>query len=335
VIPLIARFPALARVSRVSLGSFPTPVERLDAIDANLWIKRDDRSANPLCGNKVRALEFLLGSVRAGDRVVTVGSAGSTHALAVALYGRRLDAHVLVGRWRQEMNDAATQVSARLSAMAERAPVFRSPVGAFAWATWQRVRGARWIAAGGTTPLGILGHVNAGLELIGQIDAGEIPEPRQVIVPLGTGGTAAGLLLAFAIARRPIAVVGARVVPRVVARRRRVLALANAAAKLIERRTGERVHRPRRAAFTVDHEVYGGAYGRETIEARAAADRMRAAAGIALDATYSAKAFARALHDRDHGPTLFWLTFDSRSLIAEPDAAARSLQGAPMMERRP
>jgi hypothetical protein len=38
--------------------------------------------------------------------------------------------------------------------------------------------------------------------------------------------------------------------------------------------------------------------------------------GLALDATYSAKAFAAAIaHHRNAGdPTLFWLTFDGRML---------------------
>jgi D-cysteine desulfhydrase len=55
------------------------------SLSPNLWIKRDDLCADPIGGNKVRALEFLLGSVAKDDDVVTVGSAGSTHALAVAI----------------------------------------------------------------------------------------------------------------------------------------------------------------------------------------------------------------------------------------------------------
>ncbi|HEY9225683.1 MAG TPA: pyridoxal-phosphate dependent enzyme, partial [Gemmatimonadaceae bacterium] len=169
-----------------------TPVVQLAALSPTLWIKRDDLFGNPIGGNKVRALEFLLGDVKKGDDVVTVGSEGSTHALAVAVYGKRLGARVSVGRWRQEMNPVATQVAARLASAARRAPVFRNPIGAFIWGWTQHARGAKWIAAGGSTPLGILGHVNAGLELVDQIDAGVLPEPRNVVVPLGTGGTAAG-----------------------------------------------------------------------------------------------------------------------------------------------
>lgn len=316
IIPLFARFPALARLPRVVLGTYPTPVVQLGRLAPQLWIKRDDFCADPMGGNKTRALEFLLGDVRAGDRVVTVGSAGSTHALAVVVYASRLGAHVVVGRWRQEMNATAVRVAQRLAETTDAAPIFRTPLGAYAWAWRQRRRGARWVAAGGSTPLGILGHVNAGLELVAQIDAGVLPQPERVVVPLGTGGTAAGLALAFRIARRDIHVIGVRVVPRIVGRRDRVVRLAARTARLIERMSGETVPGVRRGDLTVLHDAYGGAYGRETEIARMAAARLREDSAIELDPTYSAKAFALALNLTAGGPTLFWLTFDSRILDA-------------------
>jgi D-cysteine desulfhydrase len=313
MIPLVARYPALAALPRAELGAFPTPVGRIASVSPNLWIKRDDRCAEPLGGNKARALEFLLGEVRPGDSVVTVGSAGSTHALATATYGRRLGAKVFVGRWKQEMNSTAVDVAERVSRLAESAPVFSSPLGAYAWATGRRLRGARWIPAGGSIPLGILGHVNAGLELVRQIEEGVLPPPQFVVVPLGTGGTAAGLSLAFAIAKMRIVVVGARVVPWIVARASRVHRLAAATGRLIERVSHESVPRPAKDAIVVAHETYGGAYGRETSAARDAASRLREAAALSLDATYSAKALGKAIELAAAAPTLFWLTFDSRN----------------------
>ena len=313
-IPLVRRFPALARIPRVALTNAPTPVAPLADISPSLWIKRDDLSADPLGGNKVRSLEFLLAPVRPGDRIVTVGSAGSTHALAVATYGRLLGGRVLVGRWRQTMNPTAALVSARVAEAADRAPVFRSTVGAYAWGTLQRMRGAHWVAAGGSTPLGILGHVNAGLELVEQIDAGALPSPRYVVVPLGTGGTAAGLALAFAIAGKHIVVVGARVVPRIIGRHARVMRLARATVRLIGRRTGEQLPDMRDDAVRVVHDAYGGSYGAETAAARAAAQRLEAATGIRADASYSAKGLQVALDLAGRETTLFWLTFDPRTL---------------------
>jgi D-cysteine desulfhydrase len=313
--PLVARFPALSAIPRVELGRFPTPVEPLGALAAKLWIKRDDLGATPFGGNKVRALEFLLAGVRDGDRVVTVGSAGSTHALAVATYASALGARVIVGRWRQEMNDTAARIAARLERAAYETRLFASPLGAYLWA-WTRARGARWIAAGGSTPLGVLGHVNAGLELADQIARGETPAPAVVVVPLGTGGTAAGLALAFAIAGLNAQVLGVRVVPWVVGRRGRVLRLAHRTAALIERRTGVKLPAVTPDRVRVVNDAYGGAYGRETAAARLAAARLAEATGggLRLDATYSAKAFEVALRHASRESVLFWLTFDPRLL---------------------
>jgi D-cysteine desulfhydrase len=214
------------------------------------------------------------------------------------------------------MNDAAVHVSDRIAGVASQAPVFSAVPVAYAWALWQKARGATWIPAGGSSPLGILGHVNAGLELVAQIDAGLVPIPSTVVVPLGTGGTVAGLTLAFAIAQRGIRVVGVRVVPRLVANAAHVRRLIDGTARLIERVTRAQVVRPSSDALEVLHAEYGGAYGRETTTGRDAAERLRAAHDITLDATYSAKAFAQALTfvNDAPGPTLFWLTFDSRTL---------------------
>ena len=313
VAPLFRRFPSLGVIPRVALGRYPTPVEAVTALSPSLWIKRDDLGGRPFGGNKIRALEFLLAGVRPGDRVVTVGSAGSTHALAVSTFASALGARTIVGRWRQEMNDSAARVAAKIEQTADETRIFPAPPGAYVWA-WQRAQGATWIAAGGSTPLGILGHVNAGLELVEQIQAGDVPAPATVVVPLGTGGTAAGLALAFAIAGMDVRVVGVRVVPWIVGRRGRVLRLARRTAALIARTTGVDVPAVRRDAVNVLHDAYGGAYGRETTAAQAAAARLTGASGVRLDATYSAKAFEVALRLAAREPVLFWLTFDPRLL---------------------
>src|SRR6185295_10840742 len=44
------------------------------------------------------------------------------------------------------------------------------------------------IPPGGTTPLGTLGFVNAGLELAADVRASRLPAPRRIYVALGLGG---------------------------------------------------------------------------------------------------------------------------------------------------
>lgn len=318
-LPLVTKFPALASLPRARLGQLPTPVQRADALADGLWIKREDLSAESLGGNKVRSLEFLLGGVAAGDTVVTIGAAGSTHALATVLHARRLGAGALVYRWSQEMNDVARRVAERIT-VESHGRVHRTVVGAYVRAFAARLRGARWIPAGGSSPLGALGQVNAALELSEQIDAGLLPAPDRIVLPLGTGGTAAGLALGLAIAGLSTRVVAVRVVPKVVANASRVRRLVSRTATLIERISGAKVPLPRPEAVEIVHDFYGGAYGRETTAGAAVTRRAAEQLAIPVDPTYSAKALAAAVHaaGRDRGVTLFWLSFDGRHLVALP-----------------
>jgi len=111
-VPLLQRYPALARIPRVDLGVTETPVESVVVTGVPLLLKRDDRSATPIGGNKVRGLEWLLGPLAGDSRrpVLTVGPRGSTHALATAGFARALGAATTVVRWNQEMNEAADVV---------------------------------------------------------------------------------------------------------------------------------------------------------------------------------------------------------------------------------
>ncbi len=316
--PLLLRFPSLARIPRVALGDFPTPVNRIDlrgrALAGELWIKRDDLSASPLGGNKVRALEWLLGGIEPGDVVLTAGGEGSTHVLSTATYVFELGGTTHAVRWKHEMNPSALEVAERARAVCARVITAPGPVTGLLRAYASRRPGTHWIPPGGTSPLGMLGHVNAALELADQIARGEMPLPARVVLPVGSGGTAAGLALGFAIAGVNITVVGARVAPRIAAGRMRVLSLAHRARRFLERATSEQLARVDPSRVGILHAVYAGAYGRPLAAAEASTSLLERATGVRLDGTYSAKTFAAAytIAARDPGITLFWLTFDGR-----------------------
>jgi D-cysteine desulfhydrase len=316
--PLLLRFPSLARLPRVALGHFPTPVQQLDLpgekLAGELWIKRDDLTASPLGGNKVRALEWLLGGIEPGDVVLTAGGEGSTHILTTATYVFELGGKTHAVRWKHEMNPSALEVADRARALCERVDTAGGPLSGLVRAHISRRRGTRWIPPGGTSPLGMLGHVNAALELATQITSGEMPLPARVVLPVGSGGTAAGLALGFAIAGLNITVVGARVAPRIAAGRMRVLALAERERRFIARESGEVVARVNPRRVRVVHSAYGGAYGRALRGTEADMSKFARAVGVRLDSTYSAKGFAaaRAVASAESGITLFWLTFDGR-----------------------
>ncbi|MEO8623547.1 MAG: pyridoxal-phosphate dependent enzyme [bacterium] len=318
-----ARYPRLKEsLPRVDLRIGETPVERWTVNGVSLLAKRDDLSAHTLGGNKVRALELLLADLRPDDTLLTVGPTGSTHALAVAHYGKRLGIATEVITWPQEVHDVAIATASR---MARRARVTHvsSVAGAYVRAAVRRLhRRVRWIPAGGSSPRGALGHANAALELIAQLARDGLPVPDTIVVPLGSGGTVAGLLVGLAVADVHTRVVGVRVVPRSVGNRWHVLRLARLTRALLAQLARESIPPVDASRLVIEHGAYGGAYGRETSEARDAAQLLRASGGPRLDGTYSAKAFGYALARARHAPdevVLFWLTFDGRWLDADDD----------------
>jgi 1-aminocyclopropane-1-carboxylate deaminase/D-cysteine desulfhydrase-like pyridoxal-dependent ACC family enzyme len=319
VIPLLVRFPSLAKLPRAELCTLPSPVEAFPGREREVWIKREDRNSPVCAGNKVRALEFLLGGLGEGDTVITTGGAGSTHVLATAAHGARLGVKTLASRWTHDMNPTAEEVAAQIRRLIPGSRVTWNPVIALVEARYRSRKRMRYIPIGGTTPLGVLGHVNAALELSEQIANGELPRPSSVVLPLGSGGTAAGLLLGLAIAGLPeIEVVGARVGPRIFANRARVLMVARATSRLIQRLTDERLPGVDPSRLRVVHDVYGGAYGRALPGSRAPAKLLHETMGLRLDDTYSAKAWTAVLNERssEKGPVLFWLTFDPTCLTS-------------------
>jgi D-cysteine desulfhydrase len=330
VYALAARWPRLGQtLPTVDLRVRETAVERWELEGASLLVKRDDLTTPSLGGNKARALELLLAGVGPGDVLLTVGSTGSTHALAVAHFGARLGARTEVITWPQEEHDVSLATAARLREIARVSPA-RSPATAMLRAALRRLaRRVRWIPAGGSSPLGALGHAAAALELADQLAREGTPPPDTLVVPLGTGGTAAGLLVGLALARLPTRVLGVRVVPRLVANRRRVLALARRTAALFAERAHVAAPAIAGDRFAIEQTQYGGAYARETHAARTSAALVLAREGPALESTYSAKALAAAIAHARSAPaerTLYWLTFDGRWLDTE--AVGRRSSGA-------
>jgi 1-aminocyclopropane-1-carboxylate deaminase/D-cysteine desulfhydrase-like pyridoxal-dependent ACC family enzyme len=317
---LIARWPRLAEtLPRVDLQVRETPIEQWDLDGVALLAKRDDLSTPTFGGNKARALELLLAGVSPGDVLLTVGSSGSTHALAVALFGEQLGARTRVFTWPQEEHAISRATSERLRMVAQ-VTASRTPLTAMLRATLVRLMGGkrvRWIPAGGSSALGALGHANAAVELADQLARASAPPPDTLVVPLGSGGTAAGLMVGLALAGLPTRLLGVRVVPRVVANRRRVLRLARAAAARFGELAGVAAPEIREDRLVVEQAQYGGAYARETDASRTALALVRAAGGPSLEGTYSAKALAAALTHARTSPderVLFWLTFDGRWL---------------------
>lgn len=310
-------------MQRLPLGRFPSPLESHPALARalglrELVVKRDDRNGGPIGGNKVRALEFLL--PRAGPGIVSFGGYGSTWAAALASAGRGAGQAVHLALFPQPWSPAVAGALATTLAHGQ-VHLAGSRVGlplaiARAWRAAAGGGAVSWLAAGGADPWGVLGSVNAALEFARQIEEQRLSPPSALVVPLGSGGTAAGLLLGAWMAGLDLTVCAVRVTDAWFANRFRVLGLVRRTQRLL-RRLGFPVT-PGVARLQVVADQLGAGYGRSTAMSRDA--RARAAtAGLDLEETYGAKAFAALGALAPSFPRLcFWHTFDARLVLGPP-----------------
>ena len=301
-----------ATLAPCRLGDWPTPLDRAAALGgavgiAELTVKREDRSSARYGGNKVRALEFLLAGARPGTVFVTLGGTGSTHCLATAVHAAAAGGRAVLAQFPQPETPASRAVASACRARAALVVHARAraslPLAVLdAWHRAGALGPRRWIAGGGAHPRAVVGHLLAGLELASQLAS----PPDAIVLPLGTGGTAAGLALAVTALGWPTRVVGVRVAPRIVANRWRTTWLAYAARRLLAHR-GVPLPAPRSLDIV---DGLGEGYGHPTPEGEAA-ERLASEHGLTLDPTYGAKAFAVLLQRGTCNVqrVVFWHTF--------------------------
>lgn len=333
--PLSLLAPRLSReVSRLSLGRFPTPVERSEKLSSllgcSLFLKRDDQSGKLYGGNKVRKLEFLLGEAKKKgfDTLLTAGGLGSHHVLATALYGNREGFATAAVLYPQPRTPHVQETLSLIQGAGVRVKVAPVPLAPFAAASlYTRLtregRRVGILAPGGSSPLGTLGYVNAALELALQIEQKLLPVPDVLVAPLGSCGTVAGLALGLRLAGLRTRVLAVRVVDLVVANQATVHALAASTARLLARAGCAEASRARVLAglsLSIEHKEFGQGYGYPTPNAERTLAHAREA-GLSLETTYTAKALS-ALFSRKAdfaGKTvLFWNTFSSADLTSLP-----------------
>ena len=310
------------------LGTFPSPVLLLPEVArqigaASLSIKREDLNGTTFGGNKLRALEWLLPT--AGHSIISLGGYGSTWCAALATAakatGRETHLALFPQPWSPTVAGALSTTLAsgevHLASTPRRFPLAI----ARAWFAARAIGAPTTFGPGGAEPLGVLGAVNAALELARQVEAGELPSPDAIVVPLGSGGTAAGLLLGCQIARLSVTICAVRVASPFIASERRVLTLAARTSRLLHRH-GLDLPAIDSRLVVIKHQL-GAGYGHPTVGA-IAARALLAREGLSADVTYTAKA-AAALGDLAGSfPHLcFWHTFDPR--LAPPPVVEHSL----------
>ncbi len=339
MIPLFDRYPRLARkLSRVSLGDFPTPVANLESLGKQigsgaLYLKNDGLTSTYFGGNKVRKLEFLLADAKQkkASEILTFGFAGSNHAAATALYAKKLGFHPVSVLLHQPRAHYVRKNLLAQHAVGTELVVTDNPlvttIGEIARRRTRMGKRPYIVPPGGSSPLGTVGYVNAAFELAEQVNAGELPCPDRIYVPLGSLGTAAGLILGLRTAGLKTKVTCVRVVDRtfvnsgtllqLIARTRNYLRLRDPSFPDVKVAANE---------LDIRHDYFGDGYARFT-EKGAHAVRLAQSAGVALEGTYTGKTLASVVDDADSGKlqnqtALFLNTCNAASLdslIADVD----------------
>jgi D-cysteine desulfhydrase len=254
--------------------------------------------------------------------VVTFGGVGSNHALCTAVFAQKLGLtatllllpepntahvreHLLANlRFGAHMRLGSNGEIARLTLRASRDEL--APDEPYV------------IAAGGTSPLGNVGFVNAAFELQQQVRSGELPEPDDLFIPAGTGGSAVGLAVGLSAAGMHTRVRAVRTSStRYVSRAGFARQFAQTVALL--RRADDTfpaVELDPSRLLMVDGYV-GRGYALETSAADRAASLAASEAGLVLDPTYTAKTMAALVGTATEiadGVVLYWYTFDPRRM---------------------
>ena len=336
MIPLFEHYQLLAhKLPYVSLGEFPTPVQKLDQLGRHLgldslFIKRDDLSGKVYGGNKIRKLEFILGDAlrTRAKEVLTFGSAGSNHAMATAIYARQLglksismlvpqpNAHYVCRNLLMSYHCGA---ELHLYSNIRCITPFAAPSVLYQLLRHRLKTGQlpMVIPMGGSSPLGAVGYVNAAFELKGQILKGEIPEPDYIYIASGSMGTAAGLILGLRAINSKTKVVAVRVNSNSFVNAKGMVSLIKKMNSLLSS-LDPSFPRLKFSEHDIDirHSFFGKQYALFTKEGMEAMALMEQYGGIKLEGTYTGKTFAALIDDGKKSNlrdkiVLFWNTYNS------------------------
>lgn len=328
---LVKKFPGLAgKLPWLPLGKFPTPILRMDKLGARLgasalFVKRDDLSGELYGGNKVRKLEFTLADARARNRnpVITLGAVGSNHVLATTLYAKKLGLDTVGVFIPQPVQEYLRQNILANACQGCRIEYVQSDAGAVGRIAsvylreWKRNRRPYFLWAGGSSTLGVIGYVEAGLEIADQVREGLMPEPAFAFVPVGSAGTFAGLALGLRLAGLKTAAVGVRVYNKSFANEKIAAFMMNRALAHLRRLDPSiPLLKTRASDLLMLHDYFGRTYAQFTqkgVEAIRLASELE---GVTLDGAYSGKAMAGFIDfmsdpARKDLPALFIATFNS------------------------
>lgn len=307
-VALFSYFPQLKdTIPHIALCDLPTPVVKLESLGnkigyTNLYCKRDDLSGTQqeigklYGGNKPRKLEWILADVIAQKKntIVTYGCVGSNHARATATYAHELGLHAILLLRPQPNSDTVRLNLLCDYALGAELHLFATLADRDAARTeiMNNNSEAYFIPTGGSNAIGTLGYVNAAFELQQQIEAGIVPEPDIIYIPIGSCATAAGLVLGMALLKSKTKIIAVATEPEgkdgafeqktklLFEQANQLLHNADPSIAVVEFPTN---------SLVINKKFCGTRYGLWTQEGTFVQQHIKELEGITLDGTYSAK----------------------------------------------
>ncbi len=193
------------KFDRCNLVKFPTPLHQFNNLDKEtrgikLWVKRDDLISFGFGGNKVRALEFILGDAirRQCKTLITGAGVQSNHVRATAAAAAYLNLKCIAIYWGEPPKEVKGNyyltkmlgAKIRFTNDYERSSV--DSMMKFVEQEFMYGGGLPYvIPRGGACALSVIAHMFAAQELFDQCKQNGI-NPDLITLAVGSGGTIAG-----------------------------------------------------------------------------------------------------------------------------------------------
>lgn len=207
---------------KLSLGRFPTPIERMkygERYEVDLFVKRDDLDEFIGSGNKVRKLEYLLYDAKklSCDVILSAGGVQSNHCRATAYFSKKLGMDVELFLFGESELQGNFLIDKLLGAKVHL--ITHEEYENIAEIMNKRARElesaghrAYVIPPGGSSAVGFLGYVSAVREISNwEKEHGEFD---YIVCATGTAGTIAGLEIGKVIYGKKFKVIGVNVTKR-------------------------------------------------------------------------------------------------------------------------
>jgi len=293
----------LSGFPRVQLAHLPTPLEILPRLSEELggpeiWVKRDDCTGLATGGNKTRKLEFSMGEAqeRGATTIITVGAVQSNHVRQTAAAACKLGmkCEVLL---EHRVSDPSELYRNSGNVLLDR--IFGARLREYAAGTdfdlameevageVRAAGGVPYIVPGGASnPVGALGYVGCGEELLHQCEEQDVRFDH-IVTATGSAGTHAGLAVGLRGNGSDLPILGIGVNAPQDVQEERVYKLAVETAELVEKPGCVT-----REDIIADCNYIGAGYGQPTDAMNEAVLLLARTEGLLFDPVYSGKALA-------------------------------------------